>query len=100
MTAEEQDTIIGKTVRERGELRVTLMVTDKELETLRTYFKKLDEEIRDRIAYHAKLEPIAVPAAISKYADLSRLVELVNERIKTYKEIEFADELLRRMGVP
>jgi hypothetical protein len=101
MSPDEQDAIIGKTVREKAALDRTLATLDKELRDLSTYFKDLHDQIRQRIAYDSEPNPesIIIPPAVRKYADLSKLVSLLDERDNTNRQLQTTVSQLEKMGV-
>lgn len=99
MTQDEQSEIIGRKVLEKTQLQQHLAIIDTQLKDLAAHLTTLAKEITDHIGPEPSLESIAINPVISKYADLSKVVRLVDERVTIYQHLQNVRRALTQMGV-
>lgn len=90
LSQDEQDTILGRTMREYSALRGSLERIDAELEALVADLEKLRGFVNAHIRLTAKTPDTKFPefpGTVSKYVDPSRLDTLLQEQDRLVKQI-------------
>ena len=101
MSPEEQDAIVGKTVREKAALERELATTDKLLKDIAAELITLAREIDEWTApvLPAPGRSFGFHGTLQKYADVSKISELVKERTDTWRKLQDVISHLSAMGV-
>lgn len=105
MSQDEEDMVIGKTVREKAELTKKLATIDAKLRGFAAAFGSFSREIGDRTGHSEFIteptskEPLLISPVLAECGDLRGVADLVDERIETYRRLRETLGLLERMGV-
>ena len=102
MTSEEQEAIVGRTVREANDWKLTVGLANKQLSDFADFLNKLSDEIRERIPDPKPKEndtPIEIPPDISRLVNFDRIFALISDRDKAFRKLADVQKLLKQMGV-
>ena len=102
MSPDEQDAIVGKTVREKADIERQLATTDKLLSDIATELLALAGEINEWIAPVAPNPGrpfFASYSTLHRYADFSKIVNLAHERRSASLKLRNVLSHLSAMGI-
>jgi len=97
MSKDEQDLLIGKTVREESDLSKELASIDQKLAAISEGLRTLAYEINKGSL--AQIVPVVVPDSLNKHIDLEQIVSIANSRIEIDRKLKTARAYLVRMGL-
>lgn len=83
MSQDEQDLLLGKAYRERGEVEKQIALIDGELNGFSEGLTAMmsNPDLKNRPNFVASMPgPFVVPASVSKYADFSKLEDLLEKK--------------------
>ena len=105
MSQNEQDAVIGRTIREKAELTKELATIDANLRQLAAAFGGFSVEISERTSRGSTTteptseEPLLIPPVLAECGEFHRVARLVDERRETYRRLRETLGLLEQMGV-
>jgi len=98
MGQDEKDLLLGKAVRERQAARAEIAIIDQELSRFRDGMEAVlgTRELRKGPYFSSHpAPPFVVPEEVKKYADLSKLVELLNHKSELDRKREELDTTIK-----